>query len=54
MTKVDPGGSTLSLHLSASDAGGREALRSNLLQALARRFAEAKLGSNGTDSPAFS
>jgi small-conductance mechanosensitive channel len=54
LTKVDPGGSTLSLHLSASDAGGREALRSNLLQALARRFAEAKLGSNGTDSPAFS
>jgi small-conductance mechanosensitive channel len=54
LTKVDPGGATLSLHLSAADAGGRDALRSKLLQALAQRFTEAKLGSNGTDSPAFS
>jgi hypothetical protein len=54
VTKVDPGGATLSLHLSAADAGGREALRSTLLQALAQRFTEAKLGANGTDSPAFS
>jgi len=54
LTKVDPGGSTLSLHLSATDPGGRDALRSKILRALAQRFTEAKLGSNGTDSPAFS
>jgi small-conductance mechanosensitive channel len=54
VTKIDPGGSTLSLHLSATEAGARDALRSKILQALAQRFTEAKLGSNGTDSPAFS
>jgi small-conductance mechanosensitive channel len=54
LTKVDATGATLDLHLTASDAAGRDSTRSKLLATLARRFAEAKIGANGTDTPAFS
>jgi len=54
LTKVDATGATLDLRLTASDAAGRDSTRSKLLATLARRFAEAKIGANGTDTPAFS
>jgi small conductance mechanosensitive channel len=54
LTKVDATGATLDLRLSAPDAASRDATRSKLLSSLARRFTEAKIGANGTDTPAFS
>ena len=54
LTKVDATGATLDLRLSASDAAVRDSARSKLLESLAQRFAVAKIGANGTDTPAFS
>lgn len=54
LTKVDSASVTLELRLQAEGAAGRDALRSKMLGALPRRFAEAKIGAGGTDLPAFS
>src|ERR1700742_5193828 len=45
---------TLELRLKAANAGGRDVLRSKMLTTLPQRFAEAKIGSSGTELPAFS
>jgi hypothetical protein len=44
----------LELRFKAADAAGRDALRSKMLGVLPQRFAEAKIGSSGTELPAFS
>jgi small conductance mechanosensitive channel len=54
LTKIDAVAITLELRFKAADAPGRDALRSKILTALPRRFAEAKIGSSGTELPAFS
>jgi len=54
LTKVDGTGATLDLRLAAPEFKGRETLRSLLLDKLAKRFNEAKLGGTEADSPAFS
>lgn len=54
LTKIDAAAITLELRLMAPDAAGRDALRSNLLAKLSQRFAEAKMGSGGADTPSFS
>jgi small conductance mechanosensitive channel len=54
LTKIDAATITLELRFKAADAAGRDALRSKILTALPRRFAEAKIGSSGTELPAFS
>jgi small conductance mechanosensitive channel len=54
LTKVDAAAITLELRLQAPDAVGRDRLRSKMLSALSRRFLEAKIGSSGTELPAFS
>jgi small conductance mechanosensitive channel len=54
LTKVDATAITLELRLKASDAAGRDALRSKLLAALPPRFVEAKIGSSSPELPAVS
>jgi small conductance mechanosensitive channel len=54
LTKIDAAAITLELRFKAADAAGRDALRSKMLTALPRRFAEAKIGSSGAELPAFS
>jgi small conductance mechanosensitive channel len=54
LTKVDAGSVTLELRLLAPDGAVRDTLRSQMLGKLARRFAQARIGSNGADTPAFS
>ncbi len=54
LTKIDAAAITLELKFKAADAAGRDTLRSKVLAALPRRFAEAKIGSSGTELPAFS
>jgi small conductance mechanosensitive channel len=54
LTKIDAAAITLELRFKAADAAGRDALRSKLLTTLPGRFAEAKIGSSGTELPAFS
>jgi hypothetical protein len=54
LTKVEAAAVILELRLSAPDAAGRDTLRSTLLSKLAQRFASAKIGSDGTETPAFS
>jgi small conductance mechanosensitive channel len=54
LTKIDAAAITLELRFKAADAAGRDSLRSKILTALPRRFAEAKIGSSGTELPAFS
>jgi small-conductance mechanosensitive channel len=54
LTKIDAAAITLELKFKAADAAGRDTLRSKVLAALPRRFAEAKIGSTGTELPAFS
>ncbi len=54
LTKVDSTAITLELRLLAGDAAARDSLRSKLLVALAKRFAEAHVGSAGGDTPTFS
>jgi small conductance mechanosensitive channel len=53
LTKIDPGSITLELRFKAADAAGRDVLRSKMLTTLPQRFAEAKIGSSGTDLPSF-
>jgi small conductance mechanosensitive channel len=53
LTKIDAAAITLELRFKAADAAGRDALRSKMLTALPRRFAEGKIGSSGTELPAF-
>jgi small conductance mechanosensitive channel len=53
LTKVDATAITLELRLHAQDAAARDGLRTKMLIALPRRFAEAKIGSSGADLPAF-
>ena len=54
LTKIDAAAITLELRFKAADAAGRDPLRSKMLATLPRRFAEAKIGSSGTELPAFS
>jgi small conductance mechanosensitive channel len=54
LTKVDATSITLELHLQASDAAGRYDLRTKMLSTLPQRFAQAKIGSSGSELPAFS
>jgi small conductance mechanosensitive channel len=54
LTKIDAAAITLELRFKAADAGARDSLRSKMLTTLPRRFAEAKIGSSGTELPAFS
>ena len=54
LTKIDAAAITLELRLKAANAGGRDVLRSKMLPTLPQRFAEAKIGSSGTELPAFS
>jgi small conductance mechanosensitive channel len=54
LTKVDAAAITLELRLHATDAAGRDSLRSTMLTTLPRRFAEARIGSSGSELPAFS
>src|SRR5271168_1183075 len=54
LTKVDAVAITLELRFKATDGAGRDTLRSKMLAALPIRFAEAKIGSSGTELPAFS
>jgi small-conductance mechanosensitive channel len=53
LTKIDPSSITLELRFKAADAKGRDVLRSKMLTTLPQRFAEAKIGSSGTDLPSF-
>lgn len=54
LTKIDAAAITLELRFKAADASGRDTLRSKMLMTLPRRFADAKIGSSGTELPAFS
>jgi small-conductance mechanosensitive channel len=54
LTKVEATAVTLELRLVAQDGADRPTLRSTLLAQLAHRFAAAKLGSVGVDTPTFS
>jgi small-conductance mechanosensitive channel len=54
LTKIDAAAITLELRFRAPDAAARDTLRSKLLTTLPQRFAEAKIGSSGTELPAFS
>jgi small-conductance mechanosensitive channel len=54
LTKVEAGALTLELRMMASDAAGRDTLRSAMLAKLAQKFAEARIGAAGTEVPAFS
>src|ERR1700761_8003449 len=54
LTKIDAAAITLELRLKAANAGGRGVLRAKMLTPLPQRFAEAKIGSSGTELPAFS
>jgi small conductance mechanosensitive channel len=53
LTKVDAAAITLELRLHAADVQGRDGLRSKMLMALPARLLEAKIGSSGTELPAF-
>jgi small conductance mechanosensitive channel len=53
LTKIDAAAITLELRLRAADAKARDTLHSTLLNALAQRFAAARIGSNGADTPSF-
>jgi hypothetical protein len=54
LTKVDAAAITLELRFKATDAAGRDTLRSKMLTSLPVRFAEARIGSSGAELPAFS
>src|SRR6202041_1271699 len=54
LTKVDAAAITVELRFKAADAASRDAVRSKMLTTLPARFAEAKIGSSGTELPAFS
>jgi small conductance mechanosensitive channel len=54
LTKIDATAITLELKFLAHDSAGRATLRSKILAELAQRFGDARLGSGGTETPAFS
>jgi small conductance mechanosensitive channel len=54
LTKVDAAAITLELRFKAADAASRDDVRSKMLSVLPVRFAESKIGSSGTELPAFS
>jgi small conductance mechanosensitive channel len=54
LMKMDAASITLELRLVATDAVGRDALRSTLLVKLAERFSERGIDPSNTDLPAFS
>jgi len=54
LTKVEAAAVTLELRLAASDSAARDELKSILLAALARGFAEAKIGSSANEPAVFS
>jgi small conductance mechanosensitive channel len=54
LTKMDATSITLELRLVATDAGGRDVLRSKLMVNLAQHFTEQKIDPSDTDLPAFS
>ena len=54
LTKMDAASITLELRLVASDAGGRDTLRSKLMVNLAEHFSAQKIDPSDTDLPAFS
>jgi small conductance mechanosensitive channel len=54
LTKMDAASITLELRLVATEAGGRDVLRSKLMVNLAQRFSEQKIDPSDTDLPAFS
>jgi hypothetical protein len=54
LTKVDAAAITLELRFKATDGATRDTLRSKMLMTLPHRFVEAKIGSSGTELPAFS
>ena len=54
LTKIEATAITLELKFLAHDSAGRATLRSKILAELAQRFGDARLGSGGTETPAFS
>jgi small conductance mechanosensitive channel len=54
LTKMDAASITLELRLVASDAGGRDVLRSKLMVELAERFSQQKIDPSESDLPTFS
>jgi small conductance mechanosensitive channel len=54
LTKIEATAMTLELRFMAHDSAGRATLRSKTLAELAQRFSAAHIGSDGTDTPAFS
>ena len=54
LTRIEAASAVLELRIQAPDAAGRDELRSRLVAALARRFAEAGLDSQGPERPSFS
>jgi small-conductance mechanosensitive channel len=53
LTRVDSAAISLDLRLRATDAAGRDAMRTQLLSALPQRFAQAKIGTAGNELPTF-
>ena len=54
LTKIEATAITLELKFLAHESAGRATLRSKILAELAQRFGDARLGSGGTETPAFS
>jgi small-conductance mechanosensitive channel len=54
LTKIEAANAVLELRVQAPAAGGRDELRSRLMSALARRFAEAGFEPPGAERPSFS
>jgi small conductance mechanosensitive channel len=53
LTRVDSTAISLDLRLRAKDAAGRDAMRTQLLSILPQEFAQAKIGTAGTELPTF-
>jgi len=54
VTRIEPSAAVLELRLRAPDAASRDSLRSELLQRLARRFAQADPGATAAEPVSFS
>lgn len=53
LTRVDSAAISLELRLRATDAAGRDAMRTQLLSSLPQQFAQAKIGTAGNELPTF-
>jgi len=53
LTRVDSTAISLDLRLRATDAAGRDAMRTQLLSSLPQQFAQAKIGTAGNELPTF-